>query len=180
MEKSAAQDMKSLLVTNGMTSRAAGRVVEILEPMGYFEIPASMTYHGAWPGGLFEHSWAVTKQLVCMTDKLGLKWQMRRSPVLVGMLHDLCKTEEYEKCGDGWKHHRLKGHGERSAALAEAILNDTGALSLTEEERLCIRWNMGAFDDKENWNCYGAAIEEYPNVLWTHTADMVASRVLGV
>lgn len=48
MEKSAAQDMKSLLVTNGMTSRAAGRVVEILEPMGYFEIPASMTYHGAW------------------------------------------------------------------------------------------------------------------------------------
>lgn len=122
----------------------------------------------------------MTKQLVCLTDKLGLKWQMRRSPVLVGMLHDLCKTEEYEKCGDGWKHHRLKGHGERSAALAEAILNDTGALSLTEEERLCIRWHMGAFDDKENWNCYGAAIEEYPNVLWTHTADMVASRVLGV
>lgn len=77
MEKSAAQDMKNLLVTNGMTSRAAGRVVEILEPMGYFEIPASMTYHGAWPGGLFEHSWAVTKQLVCLTDKLGLKWQMR-------------------------------------------------------------------------------------------------------
>lgn len=59
-------------------------------------------------------------------------------------------------------------------------MNDTGALSLTEEERLCIRWHMGAFDDKENWNCYGAAIEEYPNVLWTHTADMVASRVLGV
>lgn len=47
MEKSAAQDMKSLLVANGMTSRAAGRVVEILEPMGYFEIPESMTYHGA-------------------------------------------------------------------------------------------------------------------------------------
>lgn len=121
----------------------------------------------------------MTKQLVRLTDKLGLKWQMRRSPVLVGMLHDLCKTEEYEKCGEGWKHHRLKGHGERSAALAEAILNDTGALSLTEEERLCIRWHMGAFDDKENWNCYGAAIEEYQNVLWTHTADMVASRVLG-
>lgn len=119
MEKSAAQDMKSLLVANGMTSRPAGRVVEILEPMGYFEIPASMTYHGAWPGGLFEHSWAVTKQLVCMTDKLGLKWQMRRSPVLVGMLHDLCKTEEYEKCGDGWKHHRLKGHGERCTGRSD-------------------------------------------------------------
>ena len=178
MEKSAAQDMKSLLVTNGMTSRAAGRVVEILEPMEYFEIPASMTYHGAWPGGLFEHSWAVTKQLVCMTDKLGLKWQMRRSPVLVGMLHDLCKTEEYEKCGDGWKHHRLKGHGERSAALAEAILNDTGALSLTEEERLCIRWHMGAYDDafRGGSRALNAAMERTPLVLELHYADMIATQ----
>ena len=47
-------------------------------------------------------------------------------------------------------------------------------------EMLCIRWHMGFADDKENWNCYGAAIEKYQNVLWTHTADMVASRVLGV
>ena len=45
---------------------------------------------------------------------------------------------------------------------------------------LCIRWHMGFADDKENWNYYGAAIEKYQNVLWTHTADMVASRVLGV
>lgn len=34
MEKSAAQDMKSLLVTNGMTSRAAGR--------------NRLIQHGAW------------------------------------------------------------------------------------------------------------------------------------
>ena len=64
--------------------------------------------------------------------------------------------------------------------LAEAILGDAGAKPLTEEEKLCIRWHMGAFDDKENWNCYGAAIEKYQNVLWTHTADMVAARVQGV
>lgn len=180
MEKSAAQDMKSLLMKNGMTSGPAGRVVEILEQTGYFEVPASMTFHGAWPGGLFEHSWTVVQELVHMTKTLGLTWQMRRSPVLVGMFHDLCKTEEYEKDGDGWKHYKLKGHGERSVSMAEAILNDAAALSLTEEEMLCIRWHMGFADDKENWNCYGAAIEKYQNVLWTHTADMVASRVLGV
>ena len=128
MEKSAAQDMKSLLMKNGMTSGPAGRVVEILEPMGYFEVPASMTFHGAWPGGLFEHSWTVAQELVHMTKTLGLTWQMRRSPVLVGMFHDLCKTEEYEKDGDGWKHYKLKGHGERSVSMAEAILNDAAAL----------------------------------------------------
>ena len=59
-------------------------------------------------------------------------------------------------------------------------MNDTGALSLTEEERLCIRWHMGAFDKKENWDGYDKAVAQYQNVLWTHTADMVASRVLGV
>ena len=139
--------------------------MEILEPMGYFEVPASMTFHGAWPGGLFEHSWTVAQELVHMTKTLGLTWQMRRSPVLVGMFHDLCKTEEYEKDGDGWKHYKLKGHGERSVSMAEAILNDAAALSLTEEEMLCIRWHMGFADDKENWNCYGAAIEKYQNVL---------------
>ena len=45
---------------------------------------------------------------------------------------------------------------------------------------LCIRWHMGAYDDEKNWNILGRAIEEYPNVLYTHTADMIASRVKGI
>ena len=51
---------------------------------------------------------------------------------------------------------------------------------LTEEEMLCIRWHMGAFDDKENWNSYGRSVTLFPNVLYTHTADMIAARILGV
>lgn len=180
MEKTAKRDVKTLLMRYGMTDKATDCIAEELERIGYFDVPASMTFHGAWPGGLFEHSYAVTKQLLRLTDTLGLKWQMRRSPAMIGMFHDLCKTEDYEKDGDGWKRYKLKGHGERSVQLAEAILGDAGAKPLTEEEKLCIRWHMGAFDDKENWNCYGAAIEKYQNVLWTHTADMVAARVQGV
>jgi len=52
-------------------------------------------------------------------------------------------------------------------------------ITLTEEEMLCIRYHMGAFE-KEEWTEYGAAIEKYQNVLWTHHADMLASRVDGV
>ena len=51
---------------------------------------------------------------------------------------------------------------------------------LTEEEMLCIRWHMGAYDESKNWNILGNAIEKYPNVLYTHTADMIASRVNGI
>ena len=37
-----------------------------------------------------------------------------------------------------------------------------------------------AYDEKENWNILGRAIEQYPNVLYTHTADMIASRIKGI
>ena len=43
---------------------------------------------------------------------------------------------------------------------------------------LCIRYHMGAYE-KDGWNEFDLAIRKYPNVLWTHTADMYASKVKG-
>lgn len=65
----------------------------------------------------------------------------------------------------------LTGHGEKSIMLLSQFM------TLTEEEMLCIRYHMGAYNTNE-WEQYGAAIEKYPNVLFSHTADMVASRIL--
>ena len=48
------------------------------------------------------------------------------------------------------------------------------------EEIMCIRWHMGAFDERENWKYYSAAVKKYPNVLYTHVADMTASQIIGV
>ena len=54
-------------------------------------------------------------------------------------------------------------------------------LQLTEEEAACIRWHMGAFtEDKDEWNYYNNAVKKHPNVLWTHTADMVAAKIQGI
>ena len=54
-------------------------------------------------------------------------------------------------------------------------------LALTDEEIACIRWHMGAYEkDTKMWEYYGRAVEIYPNVLYTHTADMVASRIRGI
>lgn len=145
----------------------------------FFISPASTKYHGAYDGGLFDHSYAVTKNLLRLTEALGLTWQREVSPYYVGMLHDLCKCRLYTRSmtGVGYDFNRdpvIPGHGERSVMLAQQLLN------LTDEEMVCIRWHMGAFDDKERWNSYGRAIERYQNVLWTHTADMMASRIDGV
>ena len=49
---------------------------------------------------------------------------------------------------------------------------------LTEEEMLCIRYHMGAYQTDE-WNEFDAAIHKYPNVLYTHMADMGASKIMG-
>ena len=52
---------------------------------------------------------------------------------------------------------------------------------LTDEEIACIRWHMGAYEiDTKMWQYYDSAIRKYPNVLYTHTADMIASKIDGV
>ena len=50
-------------------------------------------------------------------------------------------------------------------------------------KRQLIKWleaKREAYECKENWDKYGKAIEKFPNVLWTHTADMMAARIKGI
>ena len=76
-----------------------------------------------------------------------------------------------------WEHNNeclLEGHGDKSIMILSTMMR------LTEEEVMCIRYHMGAFADKEEWNYYTRAVRKYPNVLWTHQADMLASQVAGI
>lgn len=165
-------------------------MLDWLVSKGFFTAPASTKYHGAHEGGLFQHSAAVMKALVGLTESCHLDWQNERSPYIVGMFHDLCKIDQYRNTSYGltldgqplhnpceWEynpHTLLKGHGEKSVMLLSQFY------TLTEEEILCIRYHMGAFTPKEEWNDYTGAIHAYPNVLWTHRADMLASHVAGI
>lgn len=155
-------------------------VKELLEKLsfnGFFKAPASTKYHLAEEGGLAIHSMNVTKRLLELTDFYHLEWMRLSSPYIVGLLHDLCKCDCYIKDSDGnWKYNPdilIPGHGEKSVMMAQKILGTP----LTEEETLCIRWHMGAFDDKDNWKYYTNSIHKYPNVLYTHMADMMAAHI---
>lgn len=160
-------------------TKSIDEVIECLDNIGYFNAPASTKYHGDYIGGLFDHSHVVTSSLLNLTEKLELKWERSISPYIVGMFHDLCKCDDYiyDPNEERFKHRDnliLNGHGEKSVIMAQKLLD------LTDEEIACIRWHMGAYDDKENWNILGRAIEKYPNVLYTHTADMIATRIRGI
>lgn len=155
---------------------------EWLDDKGFFTKPASTHYHGAYEGGLFDHSLAVMELLLDMTHGMDIKWQNERSPYIVGMFHDLCKIEAYRFCEDEyglngeWKYNEeqiIPGHGDKSILLLSQFL------TLTEEEIYCIRFHMGPY---EKWSReqYGPAIAKYETVLWTHTADMYASKVKGI
>ena len=157
---------------------------ENLSAMGFFTAPASTKYHGDHEGGLFEHSYKVTTALLDLTKKLGLQWEDPRSPYVVGMFHDLCKCDMYVKTEQGYEWYKdqvLIGHGDKSVIFAQQLIAHTvdGFQYLTDEEILCIRWHMGSFDDKSNWNAYTCAIAQENNVLFTHMADMISSQIWG-
>lgn len=172
------------------TSVVSDDMVDYLITNGFFTAPASTKYHGNYEGGLFEHSYAVTKFLLTLTQDNHLTWKNPRAPYIVGMFHDLCKIDQYRHPAsrlitDGvpvmdsfkWEYNPdalLKGHGDKSVMLLSQFY------TLTDEEIMCIRYHMGAFTDKSEWNDYTRAVRNYPNVLWTHQADMLASHVAGV
>lgn len=150
-----------------------------LDKMNFFTAPASTRFHGNYEGGLFAHSIEVAKTLVELTKYNNLDWYRKESPYIIGMFHDLCKTDYYISNGTGhaWERNDdclLKGHGEKSIMLLSQFY------TLTEEEIMCIRYHMGAFTPKEEWSDYTRAVHTYPNVLWTHHADMIASHVHGI
>lgn len=163
-------------------------ILDLVTGNDFFEAPASHAHHGAFPGGLYQHSRAVMDELVKWTQMGLIKWERECSPYLVGFLHDVCKIGAYRVVKD---HTRLSdkgpaplythaepmsgfgGHGEDSAC--KVLLN----VPVTREEAMCIRWHMGAYETNK-WSEFEAAIKEFPNVLWTHHADMVASKIGGV
>lgn len=147
---------------------------EWLNSKGFLKAPASTKYHGNFEGGLYGHSCNVTRELLHLTDRLDLEWQRNESPYIVGMFHDLCKIDVYKHTEYGGYQHNenqiIKGHGEKSVMLLSQFM------TLTEEEILCIRYHMGAYET-DDWKQFDMAIKKYPNVLFTHTADMLASKL---
>lgn len=157
------------------------RIYDKLAGMNFFTAPASINYHGNKEGGLYAHSKAVMLQLIDLTKKLNLKWERKESPYIVGMFHDICKCDNYIKINNKWAYNPkpiMNGHGNKSIVILRELLK--GFMELTSEEELCICWHMGAFDEKENWDKYGSSVTKYPNVLYTHTADMIAARIIGI
>ena len=151
-----------------------------LETTDYFEAPASTKYHGAYPGGLVEHSLNVCRELMSsMTCDASTE-----SRAVCALLHDVCKVGVYHevdpfKAVVEGKTDRYTyrdpfpfGHGEKSVYLISRFIR------LTDEEALAIRWHMGAYDDaaRGGSRTLSEAMSASPLVYELHAADMRAAK----
>lgn len=168
-------------------------LLEFIRKSDFYTAPASTRFHGAYEGGLLEHSLNV---LDCLAEKKASDnaiWHkvlvnvQSESIVIASLLHDLCKTYFYttemrnKKDEFGvWVQVPFYtiddkipyGHGEKSVMMIEEYIK------LLPAERYAIRWHMGSHEPKELWNTLGTAMEKYPLVLALHEADMEATYLL--
>lgn len=148
-----------------------------LSQTDFFEAPASAHHHGSYAGGLFDHCMNMTMVLIDLSEKEVVEpWQRIASPVIIGILHDATKLFTYT-LGDDGRYHNDRYYSEDYNHGLDSLIRVREHMSLTDEEAACIQYHMGAYDTN-HWQDLTDAMRKFPNVLWTHTADMVASQLM--
>lgn len=160
------------------------------EHSDFFSAPASTKFHGAYEGGLCEHSVNVYEALHAYVssprfkNEYGLSYS-EETIAIVSLLHDLCKINVYKVSTRNVKKDGVwqtvpyfefddkmpYGHGEKSVY----IIN--GYMRLTREEAFAIRYHMGFSKDEEARNV-SAAFEMYPLAMANYVADMEATFLI--
>ena len=153
----------------------------------FFTCPASARYHGAYEGGLCDHSLNVYDCLVTFLESpqakaLGFSYS-EETVAVVSLLHDLCKAGCYKVSSRNVKDERgvwksvpyyefsdplPYGHGEKSVYIL------SGFMRLTREEAFAIRYHMG-FSGPEDPGNVGKALEMFPLAWALCVADMEAA-----
>ena len=154
------------------------KMLDWLETTDFYSAPASISNknHGSFTGGLVLHHLLVLKVfeavfgyiddnvIICILGhdfaKIGSA-ERALKPVLDEKTQKWKTEERYNFIDDGFAY----GHGEK----AVDILRDF--FDLTQEQKLVIRWHMGAYEGEPSWNYLKQAESKYPLVMMVHFAD---------
>ena len=178
------------IYNQNITREGADKLLDfLLNGSDFFTAPASTRYHGAYEGGLVEHSLNVYDCLADMVDRLHERYGIEYSDesiAIAGLLHDICKVNFYKTSYRNVKDETGRwqsvpyytiedtlpyGHGEKSAYIVSAYMR------LTRDEAFAIRYHMG-FSGTEDPGNVGRALEMFPLAYATCCADMEAAFLL--
>ena len=155
------------------------KVLDYLIGADYFTAPSSFKYHGNWVGGNFDHSMKVTELLLEYTENEHLKWDREESPYIIGLFHDMCKSDQRRfKFNDGEMvivsgNSPDRRHSEKSIELIERNI-----ISMTVEEKLCIYYHMGEYGGDDEYQVLMAKLmEKNRNIKYTQMADTAAAKM---
>ena len=158
---------------------ASCKVLDYLKEAHYFTAPSAFKHHGNWVGGNFDHSMKVTEFLLEYTENEHLKWEREEAPYIIGLFHDMCKSDQRTfalKKGEivivpGNSPDRR--HSEKSIELIERNI-----IRMTVEEKLCIYYHMGEYGGDADYQVLMAKmIEKNPNIKYTQMADTAAAKM---
>lgn len=164
--------------------------LEFIEKTDFFKAPASTKYHGAYEGGLLEHSMKVYEILKEKVNNSPIEIKASdETLIIIALLHDICKVNFYKvdyrnaknEFGEWEKvpYYTIEdtipyGHGEKSVMMI------TEYMKLTSEEKYCIRWHMGFSEPKESYGTLGQAFKKYPLALLLNEADLEATYFFNI
>ena len=174
-----------------ITREGSDKLLDFLMKSDFFTAPASTRYHGAYEGGLLEHSLNVYDCLVDILNRPRMKELYKieysdESIAIAGLLHDICKVNFYKTSFRNVKDESGKwvsapyytiednlpyGHGEKSVYIV------SGFMRLTRDEAFAIRYHMG-FSGTEDTNNVGRALEMFPLAYAVCCADMEAAFLM--
>lgn len=155
-----------------------------LETGDFFTAPASSRFHGAYVGGLLQHSLNVYDELKRILDAYPEIKCSEESAVICALFHDFCKINFYttekrnrkNEAGQWESYDAYKidekfcfgGHGSKSVFLIQHFIK------LTPEEAVAINCHMSAFDNANVGNSY----EQFPFAWALSMADQAACYIL--
>ena len=150
----------------------------------FFNEPASTKFHGAYKGGLIDHSLAVYLAAIRTSIHYGI--QASEVNPIACLFHDICKVGKYKlikdnKSDDGFKYvYNNEYNGiEHGAESLRRLLNIEGVGELIPEPwQIAIAYHMGVFgvSNIEMQN-FSTMSERYPEVLLLHHSDMIATKI---
>lgn len=152
----------------------------------FFNEPASTKYHGAYKGGLVDHSLAVYLAAIRTSSYYGI--QASEVNPIACLFHDICKVGRYkiikDNKGDDFKYVYDNEYDgiEHGAESLRRLLNIEGIGELISEPwQIAIAYHMGVFgvSNTEMQN-FSTMSERYPEVLLLHHADMIATKIYGL
>lgn len=155
-----------------------------LDDNDFYTCPASSRFHGAYPGGLLEHSLNVYDELKRLLSVYPEIKAPEDSVVVAALFHDLCKVNMYatekrnRKNENGqWESYdayvvkqkfNFGGHGSKSVFLVQHFIK------LTPEEAVAINAHMSCWDGNTS---VGNAYEQFPFAWLLHVADESATYI---